>query len=650
MSGTINWRFPPLSGGTKQGFNNNDIEAFKGEYIIDNLAREVCQNSLDAKSAKAVGPVRVSFKLEEVERSLFPLFDQYEGFIQACKEYYTDNMGHQLENFLDSAELMLKRDHIPILVVRDYNTTGLKGSHTRDIKDPWEALTSADGISAGKDEGSGGSYGIGKNAPFACSAMRMVFYNTLDEDNESAFIGVGRLATFHDKALDDDTQRVGRYQNNQTETGQYLPIYPSDKDGFRDLFVREKGQIGTDVIIAGFAYSDNWARNVEKAIAKNFFVAIANNTLVVDIVAGNESITIDADSLAALLERLKDEGDMSETLHLYEAYTKPDYQTTLTIESENDVEVRIISRPDIGKKIANFRNTGMLIDTYYRRIWQNYACVVVVTERGLSDLLKKTEPAKHDNWDAKRIQGDSESAKHERKRARDAINAIRDKVRIILVDLYERAPEKTVDAAGVGDYLPDAADPSAGNGNGDDALRPIVKVGKVKTKGYASIAMAESNERGKKGIGVPTQGDVHNQTDAPPNSDPLPVTPSVDPDLPGQQVGGVLKGSGTKRITSKFNYARRTFAISSKSGIYRSIIRSSRDIPNALIEFSVAGEDGRDTALELVKCTYKGKAIPLKNGKIGPVSLIADTDQEFTVTFDTKEKMLINARVIEVND
>lgn len=45
----IGWRFPPLSGGTRQTYTSNDIEGFKGEELIDNLARETCQNSLDAK-------------------------------------------------------------------------------------------------------------------------------------------------------------------------------------------------------------------------------------------------------------------------------------------------------------------------------------------------------------------------------------------------------------------------------------------------------------------------------------------------------------------------------------------------------------------------------------------------------------------------
>ena len=38
----ISWRFPPSAGGPTQGYTNNDIEGFKGEELIDNLAREIC--------------------------------------------------------------------------------------------------------------------------------------------------------------------------------------------------------------------------------------------------------------------------------------------------------------------------------------------------------------------------------------------------------------------------------------------------------------------------------------------------------------------------------------------------------------------------------------------------------------------------------
>ena len=93
----IGWRFPPLSGGTKQGFNNNDVEAFRGEELMDNLAREICQNSLDAKPEGASGPVKVVFELKSVLAPAYPLFAEYRKCIQGCRKYYENNMGHQLE-------------------------------------------------------------------------------------------------------------------------------------------------------------------------------------------------------------------------------------------------------------------------------------------------------------------------------------------------------------------------------------------------------------------------------------------------------------------------------------------------------------------------------------------------------------------------
>lgn len=649
MTEKICWRFPPLSGGTKQGFNNNDIEAFKGERIIDNLAREICQNSLDARSATSQEAVRVSFKLEYVDRSRFPLFNQYAKFIENCKRYYEDNMGHQLKHFLESAKLMLEQDQIPLLIISDYNTSGLKGSRTCNIEDPWEALTSADGISAGKEEGSGGSYGIGKNAPFACSAMRMVFYNTLDENNESAFIGVGRLATFYDEILGDDTQRVGRYQYNDTDNNKYLPVYPENSDDFRDLFAREEGKIGTDVIVAGFAYTENWASNVEKAVIKNFFVAIAENALTVDIEANGEKIEINAGSLPGILEKLKSESDMQDTIRLYEAYANYDTLKDLTIETEGDVEVRVISRPNIGKRIANFRNTGMLINTYYHRLWQNYACIVLVREKSLSDLLKKTEPAKHDNWDANRIQGETPEARAEKKRAGKAIKAIRQQVLEMLRELYESAPEDTVDAAGVGDYLPDSDARAAEEGPGDDALRPLIKVSKIKLAKTPSSDAIETKDQGEKGIGASASGEIHNQTTAPLAEGPLSITPEVNPTLSGN-TEGVQKGSGAKRVISRANFKKRTFAISPKAGLYRSIITASKDLAAAYIEYRVQGEDGHNELLRPLKCICNGKPIPLKRGKIGPVSFQKDVPQELVVTFDEKEKMLVDIKISEVSE
>ena len=107
---TIGWRFPPLSGGQRQGYTNNDIEAFRGTNQINDLVREICQNSLDAKRDGATGPVRVVFELKHIPAKKFKAFQDFDKCIEGCKEYWGDNMDERLSNFLIEAESMLSKE------------------------------------------------------------------------------------------------------------------------------------------------------------------------------------------------------------------------------------------------------------------------------------------------------------------------------------------------------------------------------------------------------------------------------------------------------------------------------------------------------------------------------------------------------------
>ena len=130
-----------------------------------------------------------------------------------------------------------------------------------------------------KTKGSGGSYGIGKNAPFACSSFRTIFYNSYAYDDQvRAFQGVARLVTHFD-SNNESTQGVGFFQNIDDKK----PIFSKDTCLLRDQFSRQDNEFGTDVIIAGFKKTDTWAADIEKAILSNFFVAIINKKLVVKI-------------------------------------------------------------------------------------------------------------------------------------------------------------------------------------------------------------------------------------------------------------------------------------------------------------------------------------------------------------------------------
>ena len=66
MNSNYGWRFPILDGGKKQGINDSGIATFAGSELYNNLAREICQNSLDAKDEEIKDPVVVSFNLKTI--------------------------------------------------------------------------------------------------------------------------------------------------------------------------------------------------------------------------------------------------------------------------------------------------------------------------------------------------------------------------------------------------------------------------------------------------------------------------------------------------------------------------------------------------------------------------------------------------------
>ena len=83
---SIGWRFPPLSGGTRQGYTNNDIEGFKGEEQTDNLTRETGQNSGDACDIESGLPVKVVFELRHIPAAKYAVFSGYKECIKGCRD------------------------------------------------------------------------------------------------------------------------------------------------------------------------------------------------------------------------------------------------------------------------------------------------------------------------------------------------------------------------------------------------------------------------------------------------------------------------------------------------------------------------------------------------------------------------------------
>lgn len=88
--GKVCWDFPLLGTGNQSGNNIAAITMFKGTGIMDGLAREVCQNSLDArdKELPANIPVKVKFELVEIQKSKYPMFEGYRMALENSIAYW----------------------------------------------------------------------------------------------------------------------------------------------------------------------------------------------------------------------------------------------------------------------------------------------------------------------------------------------------------------------------------------------------------------------------------------------------------------------------------------------------------------------------------------------------------------------------------
>ena len=168
------WLFPGDKDGETKGLNDAGIETFNGS-IITSLAREICQNSIDAK-ADDENAVEVEFSLFKIRKENFPDCDGFKKVLLQAISFWNKQGDKKTISFLNSALEELDKNEIICLRVSDVNTTGLNGVANPNVDEPtpWKSLVKSSGTSS-KDERGIGSFGIGKFACFSCSRFDIFF-------------------------------------------------------------------------------------------------------------------------------------------------------------------------------------------------------------------------------------------------------------------------------------------------------------------------------------------------------------------------------------------------------------------------------------------------------------------------------------------
>ena len=120
------WNFPSNNHGQIFGIADSGVETFNGTPI-KSLAREICQNSIDA-NLKNGEPTRIIFRTFEIAPSAIPGFDDLDDAFSRSLEYWSKQKSTKAKSFFKSALKLAKQPKITCLRISDTNTTGLLGS------------------------------------------------------------------------------------------------------------------------------------------------------------------------------------------------------------------------------------------------------------------------------------------------------------------------------------------------------------------------------------------------------------------------------------------------------------------------------------------------------------------------------------------
>jgi hypothetical protein len=582
----MKWTFAKNEGGRDSGFHDAGVETFKGNFDRY-LARELIQNSRDARYDHQK-PVQVKFELLELKKSEIPDLKGLRLAFERCGEYYPD--AKKAKSFFDRAVSLADAKSILALRVSDFNTTGVVGSDSDRKKDFYNLIKCAGSSSKTGDEG--GSFGIGKNAPFAASQMRTVFYSTLNKDKEHVFIGVAMLVShLADGVTRQPTGYLGERGGASVRSKQDIP----------PAFLRTK--MGTDIIVLGFPQQKTWQKDLIYSVLENFWPAIEWEDLIVTV----GDIVISRKSLPQMLEQYSVEEDF--TAHLYyKAYMEASYSFPVDLPQLKSCTLYLSTGDnDLPKKIAMIRRPGMVVfPKPFRSIIPFCGVFICKNEIG-NKLLRDMEPPRHDVWDP-----DHPEKGVNKKIEAEYVHFIRDCIK----NLTAGDDTKVIAVPGLSRFLPDD----------DDSPEEAFEAGEEKRAESPNRSPLPEKIEGKKidPRRTSSQPDVSAEGEGEGEGD---VGGGGGDDGAGGGDGKGGKGSagGGQGEQSKpaIPIRYRTFATNLDAGVYALNVKSEKSTPSsAMVSLWVIGDQGKAPA-ELKSARLRdGKPIPVKaSGLVGPVIL-----------------------------
>lgn len=613
----ICWNFPNNNDGKISGISEAGIETFRGD-LLKSLAKEICQNSLDA-IAESKDKVLVEFELYELPFKNDGRIIGLKEYFKLAKEYWKEN--EKTIRILEKAEKNFERDKIRILRISDYNTTGLIGSDKKK-NSTWNNLVKSSGVSD-KTGSSGGSYGIGKSAPFACSDLRTVFYNTLDINGLEAFQGVANLVSF-EKEKDKTTQGTGYYGNSEDNTA----IRNMEHFG---SYIRK--DCGTDIYVVAFLEDEEWEKKIIEAILENFLIAILKNNIEIKV----GKTLINKESLNSLMEEHKD--NILLTYNYYQVLMENDSETMeFSLRDLGIFKLYLSIKKNFKRSILISRSNGMKIfDKKGISSSIEFSGVCILEDEKINAYFREMETPQHDNWQTDRHRNPKEAEKVKK----EFFKLLKEKV----LEKGKETITDEMDAVGMGEYLPDIQDANTESENKKENIENVKK--KFEYKKVTTVETAENNI-----LKVPDaeeQSYINELSEDGEIEGEISSEDYINTSDEREGTGAGNSREGDKFESSKFSHISpssiRIFKVSDDENTYKMIFSIDRDIKNIIIAVSIAGEQGNIPIMIKDAKESNGEILKSRYNKIEMKNLFKNSKYSILFSLNDSENYPVEVKI-----
>ena len=621
------WNFIGNNFGQETGLNAPGLEMFKTDPI-SSLAREICQNSIDAGKDK--GKVTIKFKPFSIRREDIPEIESIKREIQACIDYQRRKTPKAADELQEMLNYINNNPMINCLKISDYNTTGLTDVSSLE-SGKFYTLTKGSGSSE-KTGTSGGSKGIGKFAAFVSSKFNTVFYSTFTENGEEGSIGICHLcSSIKNAETGEKTQGIGYFTCDSKNS-------PIPKQLCLDG--EERTTTGTDIYIIGFRDDLKWKKEMITKILDSFSAAVVFNTLEVII----DDVVINKDTLLDVIENPDNivknsyKNIKSQYLLLTDPTVKPH---EIDIDGLGSAIVYLKEFTENDDELAT--NSCVMIRYPYMKITSlnsvsSVPCsaLCIIGDNTLNSILRDIENPQHTNWELKRIEDTAKRA--EVKGIKDDLT---NKILNYISDKLAISNKDVVDMEGAGEFL-SSFDAVASDGKEKSSKlqqKPTIKESKkVKIKDDIGLTKNDDGASPQPDIGEHGEGE----------GSPVPTGNNRGNDgtvHDTETEKGVNPGDKEIMTYQKLTgMSYRYMMLDKHHGKCVITFTSLYDESNCELSLYYLDDSENKFNVDIIRSTYDGQDLIIKNGKITNFKLVKN--QKYKIVLDTNLRELYSCEVI----